>query len=74
MPEKCDAGTSRGGPIVATVRNARNIECGQVLEENCRNVRSLVNREDEREEVEREKSNDNRTERSLREFSSHSEG
>jgi hypothetical protein len=45
-----------------------------VLEENCWNVWLLVNREEEREEeVEREESNDSRTE-PLREFSSHGKG
>lgn len=77
MLKKHDAGTNQGRPIVAT-RNTRNIGCGQVFKENRWNVCLFVNREEERKEVERGKSNDkahrreqiveSQTKRPLREF------
>lgn len=57
MPKRHYAGTSRGGPIVATRRDVI-VECGQVLEENrraaCLHVDREVEKEKEKKEEERE--------------------
>lgn len=50
MPERHDAGTSRGGSNVGT-RNTI-VECGQVFEEDCWIAWLHVNREEEEEEEE----------------------
>lgn len=70
MPEKHDAGTSRGGPIVGR---------GQVLEESRWNVWLFVNREGERGKSnaprrERRRADSRRTERPPREFSARTRG